>query len=99
MKLPSSCDLPFSLSGVNTTLLSRAATQPISAIVYPVSTIKFHGPRAKSGSTLCENQFAVARSNISVESIKNPQNMRTWIPPAILSSNTLFWPNQPVITS
>ena len=75
--LPSNCDLPFNFSGVNTTLRVRAATQPTNAIVYPVSTTKFHGPLTMSGKTLCENQFAVARSNISVDSIKNPQNIST----------------------
>ena len=99
MKLPSNWDLPFSFSGVNTTLLARAATQPTSADAYPSSTIPFQGPTNALGRRLPENQLAVARSSMSLESIKKPQNIRTCRIPTTLSSSTLFCPSQPVATS
>ena len=45
------------------------------------------------------NLLPLAKSNISLESIRNPQNIRTCIPPATGSSRTFLCPNQTLAVS
>ena len=99
MTFPSNWLLPFNFSGVNRTLRFSARKQPIRALVYPNSTIPFQIGLIKSGSRCSLNLFPLARSNISVDSIRNPQNISTCMTPATGSSSTFFCPSQTLAVS